>query len=229
MRAIHEVSGLDRVSSSARLGSLTPAKLERLLRQGMKLGTFSPCLRASVVKIGFVFRLRRSHLTPFPSALYSLGLLQSRARTLLTNPIQTIKDLTQSALGDIHSAATLADLEKVRVAVLGRKGELAGISKTFGAMAPEDRAKAGQLLNEAKATLEKSIEDRKASLEGSEADQRYKSEWIDLTVPPRGTAPGNFHPVPQVQDGLEQLSPPRASGVLEGRGFKPDYYNLAAL
>jgi phenylalanyl-tRNA synthetase alpha chain len=63
-----------------------------------------------------------------------------------TNPIQTIKDLTQSALGDINSAATLADLEKVRVAVLGRKGELAGISKTFGAMAPEDRAKAGQLL-----------------------------------------------------------------------------------
>ena len=44
----------------------------------------------------------------------------------MTNPIQTIKDLTQSALGDINAAATLADLEKVRVAVLGRKGELAG-------------------------------------------------------------------------------------------------------
>ena len=108
----------------------------------------------------------------------------------MTNPIQTIKDLTQSALGDINAAATLADLEKVRVAVLGRKGELAGISKTFGAMAPEDRAKAGQLLNEAKATLEKSFEDRKASLEGSESDQRFKAEWIDLTVPPQGIAPG---------------------------------------
>ena len=85
----------------------------------------------------------------------------------MTNPIQTIKDLTQSALGDINSAATLADLEKVRVAVLGRKGELAGISKTFGSMAPEDRARAGQLLNEAKATLEKAFEVRKALLEGS--------------------------------------------------------------
>ena len=28
----------------------------------------------------------------------------------MTNPIQTIKDLTQSALGDINAAATLADL-----------------------------------------------------------------------------------------------------------------------
>jgi len=49
----------------------------------------------------------------------------------MTNPIQTIKDLTQSALGDINAATTLADLEKVRVAVLGRKGELAGISKSL--------------------------------------------------------------------------------------------------
>jgi hypothetical protein len=36
----------------------------------------------------------------------------------LAHPIQTIKDLTQSALGDINAAATLADLEKVRVDVL---------------------------------------------------------------------------------------------------------------
>jgi len=53
--------------------------------------------------------------------------------------------------------------------VLGRKGELAGISKMFGAMRRKIGAKAGQLLNEAKATLEKSFEDRKASLEGLES------------------------------------------------------------
>ena len=96
----------------------------------------------------------------------------------MTNPIQTIKDLTQSALGDINAAATLAELEKVRVAVLGRKGELAGISKTFGAMVPEDRAKAGQLLNEAKATLEKSFEDRKASLEGWGRRRRCRPDHV---------------------------------------------------
>ncbi len=147
----------------------------------------------------------------------------------MTNPIQTIKDLTQSALGDINSAATLADLEKVRVAVLGRKGELAGISKTFGAMAPEDRAKAGQLLNEAKATLEKSFEDRKASLEGSESDQRFKAEWIDLTVPPQGIAPGHIHPVTQVQDEIEQLFTSMGFRVLDGPEVETDYYNFDAL
>ena len=102
-----------------------------------------------------------------------------------TNPIQTIQELAQSALGDINSAATLADLEKVRVAVLGRKGELAGMSKNFGMMAPEDRARAGQLLNEAKTTLEKALDDRKAALAGSESDQKLKAEWIDLSIPPK--------------------------------------------
>src|ERR1041385_3116534 len=106
----------------------------------------------------------------------------------------------QSALGDINSAASLADLETVRVAVLGRKGTLAGISKMFGSMAPEDRAKAGALLNEAKTTLEKSYEDRKTALDSSESDQKLKAEWIDLTVPPPGIAPGHIHPVTQVQE-----------------------------
>jgi phenylalanyl-tRNA synthetase alpha chain len=147
----------------------------------------------------------------------------------LTNPIQTIKDLTQSALGEINAAATLADLEKIRVAVLGRKGELAGISKTFGAMAPEDRAKAGQLLNEAKATLEKSFDDRKQALESSESDQRFKSEWIDLTVPPQGIAPGHIHPVTQVQDEIEQLFTSMGFRVLDGPEVETEYYNFDAL
>jgi phenylalanyl-tRNA synthetase alpha chain len=147
----------------------------------------------------------------------------------LTNPIQTIKDLTQSALGEISAAASLADLEKVRVAVLGRKGELAGISKTFGAMAPEDRAKAGQLLNEAKATLEKAFEDRKQALASSESGQRFKSEWIDLTVPPQGIAPGHIHPVTQVQDEIEQLFTSMGFRVLDGPEVETEYYNFDAL
>src|ERR1051326_8111899 len=135
----------------------------------------------------------------------------------------------QSALGDINSAASLADLETVRVAVLGRKGELAGISKTFGSMAPEDRAKAGALLNEAKATLEKSLEDRKASLESSESDQKLKAEWIDLTIPPQGIAPGHIHPVAQVQDEIEQLFISMGLRVLDGPEVESDYYNFDAL
>ena len=60
----------------------------------------------------------------------------------------------QSATVEISAATTVADLEKIRVAVLGRKGELTAISKTLGTLAPEDRAEAGQLLNKAKTTLE---------------------------------------------------------------------------
>ena len=146
-----------------------------------------------------------------------------------SNPIQTIRDLMQSALGDINAAASMADLERVRVAVLGRKGTLAGISKNFGSMTADDRAKAGQLLNEAKATLEKSYEDRKAALESSESDQKLQAEWIDLTVPPQGISPGHIHPVTQVQEEIEQLFISMGFRVLDGPEVESDYYNFDAL
>src|SRR5262249_37324971 len=153
----------------------------------------------------------------------------SRAHKALTNPIQTIQEIMQSALAEINSAATLADLEKVRVAALGRKGELAGISKTFGSMQPEDRARAGQLLNEAKATLEKAVDDRKATLAGSESDEKLKAEWIDLTIPPEGIEPGHIHPVTQVQDEIERLFISMGFRVLDGPEVESDYYNFDAL
>jgi phenylalanyl-tRNA synthetase alpha chain len=147
----------------------------------------------------------------------------------MPTPTQILKDLMQSAAGQISAAATVADLEKIRVAVLGRKGELTAISKTLGTLAPEDRAEAGQLLNKAKATLEQSIDERKLALQSSESSQLLKAEWMDLTVPPSGILPGHIHPVTQVQDEIEQLFISMGFRVLDGPEVETEYYNFDAL
>jgi len=147
----------------------------------------------------------------------------------LNNPTEILKQLMQSAAGQISTAATVADLEKIRVAVLGRKGELTVISKTLGTLAPEDRAEAGQLLNKAKATLEQSIDERKQALQSSESSQLLKAEWMDLTVPPSGISPGHIHPVTQVQDEIEQLFISMGFRVLDGPEVETEYYNFDAL
>ena len=135
----------------------------------------------------------------------------------------------QSAAAQIGVTATVADLEKIRVAVLGRKGELAGISKTLGTLAAEDRAEAGQLLNQAKATLEQAIDERKQDLQSAESVQALKAEWMDLTVPPSGILPGHIHPVTQVQDEIEQLFISMGFRVLDGPEVETEYYNFDAL
>ncbi len=135
----------------------------------------------------------------------------------------------QSTTGQIGAAATVAELEKIRVAVLGRKGEVAGISKTLGTLAAEDRAEAGQLLNQAKATLEQAIDERKQDLQSAESVQALKAEWMDLTVPPSGIWPGHIHPVTQVQDEIEQLFISMGFRVLDGPEVETEYYNFDAL
>ena len=147
----------------------------------------------------------------------------------MSNPKQILKDLMQSAAAQIGVTATVADLEKIRVAVLGRKGELAGISKTLGTLAAEDRAEAGQLLNQAKATLEQAIDERKQDLQSAESVQALKAEWMDLTVPPSGILPGHIHPVTQVQDEIEQLFISMGFRVLDGPEVETEYYNFDAL
>ena len=70
---------------------------------------------------------------------------------------QQLPDLESATLARIQSARSLQDLEQVRIEVLGRKGTLAQVSKEMGKVAPEDRARAGKLLNAAKQNIESGL------------------------------------------------------------------------
>ncbi len=96
----------------------------------------------------------------------------------------TLKELETRARERIAAAATAAELEAVRVEVLGRKGALAQISRQLGALAPEERAPAGKRLNAVKAELEQLMASRQAQFEQEALRGRLDAEWIDLTLPP---------------------------------------------
>jgi phenylalanyl-tRNA synthetase alpha chain len=141
----------------------------------------------------------------------------------------TIAQLHASALQQLQGAATLEAIEAVRVEALGRKGKLAEISKEFGKLAPEERARIGKLLNTVKQELESRIESSKAALELRALDQRLAAEWIDLTTPAPGVRPGSLHPVTQVQRELEELFVSMGFTVLDGPEVESEYYNFDAL
>src|SRR5580692_1904230 len=96
---------------------------------------------------------------------------------------ETIAALHARALEQLGQASTLEAIEAVRVEALGRKGKLAEISKEFGKLAPEERARLGKLLNSTKQDLESKLDARKASLEADALEVRLQSEWFDLTEP----------------------------------------------
>ena len=141
----------------------------------------------------------------------------------------SISQIHARALEQLTSALTLDAVEAVRVEALGRKGKLAEISKEFGKLAAEERARAGKLLNTAKQELETRIEARKAELESRALNIRLDSEWIDLTAPAPGPRPGSLHPVTQVQRELEQLFATLGFAVLDGPEIETEHYNFDAL
>lgn len=71
---------------------------------------------------------------------------------MMKEKLQSIKD---EALKAIEAADAPEKLNDVRVKFLGKKGELTAVLKSMKDVAPQERPKVGQLVNETRASIEK--------------------------------------------------------------------------
>ncbi len=140
-----------------------------------------------------------------------------------------LNELETSARARIAAASTPAELEAVRVEILGRKGAVADVSKQMGRIPPEERAHAGRLLNAAKQGLEAALEARQKEFADAELRVRLDAEWLDLTLPAPGPATGHLHPVTQIQNEIEDLFMSMGFAVLDGPEVETEFHNFDAL
>ena len=77
---------------------------------------------------------------------------------MMKERLQNIKD---EALKAIEAADMPEKLNDVRVKFLGKKGELTAVLKGMKDVAPEDRPKVGQMVNETRAAIEAVLEENK--------------------------------------------------------------------
>ena len=140
-----------------------------------------------------------------------------------------ISEVQAAALVRIGAARSPEDLESVRVDVLGRKGALALISKEMGKLAPEERARTGKLLNQAKDDLESLILAAQNKFSAQTMAVRLDAEWIDVTLPAPGPRPGSLHPITQIQIEIEDLFVSLGFMVLDGPEVETEYHNFDAL
>ena len=140
-----------------------------------------------------------------------------------------LEELRRATLAAFASAASAQDLEEARVEALGRKGTLAQISKEFGKLAPEDRARLGKLLNAVKQDLETEYQRKNRWFEQADLSERLANEWIDVTLPAPGVRPGSLHPVTQLQNEIEDLFTSLGFAVLDGPEVETEEHNFDAL
>ncbi len=140
--------------------------------------------------------------------------------------LQKIKD---EALRQIRDSKDLAKLNDVRVAILGKKGELTSVLKGMRDVKPEERPLVGQLVNETRESIERVLEETKAKLEAAELERRLAHEVIDVTLPAKHNKVGHRHPGTIALEEVERIFTGMGYEVVEGPEIEYDYYNFEAL
>ncbi len=140
-----------------------------------------------------------------------------------------IADLRAKYLDRIAAAVDADALDAVRVAALGKKGEVALRMRELGRMTPEQRQTAGPALNALKSEIDAAVKARRAALDDAALDARLQSEWLDVTLPGRPRPRGTIHPVSQVMDELTAIFADMGFAVAEGPQIESDWHNFDAL
>ncbi len=137
--------------------------------------------------------------------------------------------MLRESLAGIENASNLADLDTLRVAALGRKGELTQFLKRLGGLSAQDRPAAGRVVNQAKAEILAAIEAKKKALEETRLDEKIDRPGLDVTLPGRGLAAGHLHPITRTLHRIETLLERIGFEVLEGPEIEDKYHNFEAL
>ena len=107
---------------------------------------------------------------------------------------EKLQKIREDAIRQIEASGDLSKLNDVRVAVLGKKGELTAVLKSMKDVSPEERPLVGQLVNETRESIEKILDETKKKLEAAELDAKLRREVIDVTLPAKKNNVGHRHP-----------------------------------
>ena len=140
-----------------------------------------------------------------------------------------LNEIREKAIAQINAATNLDALNEVRNTVLGKKGELTLVLRGMKDVAPEDRPKVGQWVNEARDAIESTLESQLKKFEKEALKLRYESEKIDVTMPEEVLTQGSLHPITLVKNELVDIFGSMGFFVYEGTEIETDYYNFTAL
>ncbi len=141
----------------------------------------------------------------------------------VVDTLQTIKEDIQK---ELQTVETSANLEALRVRVLGKKGELTALLKGMGKLAPEERPKMGALINEAREWLTEQMNEKLSALQNAELAAALIKETIDVTEPRPLPTIGSAHPITLVMNELIECFSGLGFEVLEGPEVELDHYNF---
>lgn len=142
---------------------------------------------------------------------------------------EKLQEIKEQAMKRITEADSLDKLNDVRIAFLGKKGELTAVLKGMKNVDPKDRPAVGQMVNEARESIERLLDDTKKKLENAARELQLEREVIDVTLPAKKNNVGHRHPNTIAQEEVERIFIGIGYEVIEGPEIEYDEYNFEKL
>lgn len=142
---------------------------------------------------------------------------------------EQLKSIEERAKSELSKVSDIKLLDEIRVRFLGKKGELTGILKQMGKLSATERPVIGQLANTVRADIESAIAEKQALIKSALAEEKLKSERIDVTLPGRTPKVGRPHPLNAVLEEVEEVFLGMGFDIVEGPEVESDYYCFEAL
>ncbi len=140
-----------------------------------------------------------------------------------------LEDIKEKFIEDLKSAQSLSDLNNLRVQYIGRKGIITSQLKSLSSLSPAERPLAGKIINDIKLLIENEIASKELILKEAELKNQLLSEYIDITLPGKYTAPGCEHPLNKILLEVIDIFVRMGFSVEEGPEVELDFYNFEAL
>ena len=142
---------------------------------------------------------------------------------------EKLEQIKNEAFSKIKESDTLDKLNDIKVAYLGKKGELTAVLKSMKDVAAEDRPKIGAMVNEAREQIENLLEESRRKFEAAAMNEKMKKEVIDVTLPANMPKMGHRHPNTIALEEVERIFIGLGYEVVSGPEVEKDYYNFEAL
>ena len=129
----------------------------------------------------------------------------------------------------LATASLIADIEEIRVRMLGKKGQLTEILRSMGSLSHEEKKELGQSANNVRAEIEKLIEEKFIKLKEAAREAKFKSEKLDVTEPGEPITLGVLHPITITINEISRVFMSMGYSIAEGPEIDTVFNNFDAL
>lgn len=147
------------------------------------------------------------------------------------NPLDVgeIMRLVDAALAAVGAATATAELKQVRIDHAGDKSPLALANRAIGKLEPGQRKHAGQLVGQARGSVNAAVAARQNELNAAELEAALQTERVDVTLPVDMHPEGALHPITALINDMCDVFVAMGWEVAEGPELESEWLNFDSL